>query len=147
MQDVQESKPQVNIDEFRHAIDYALARGELGPVDTPLQHYHTVDLYARRITVPAGSVFTTMVHKSDHIAVALRGHITIIDQDGMTSDVRAPDVFVTKAGTQRVIYVHEEVEWVTVHHCEEQDNEKVRDVLGFETMKEYEEQKLLEAAA
>jgi hypothetical protein len=147
MQDVQESKPQVSIDEFRHAIDAALEAGELAPVETPLTHYHTDELYGRRIVVPSGSVFTTMVHKTDHIAIALRGHITIVDQDGHKFDVRAPDVFITKAGTQRVIVVHEECEWVTVHHCTEQDNSKVKDVLGYETMKEYEAQKLLEATA
>lgn len=147
MQDVQESKQQVSIDEFRHAIDAAVERGELAPVDTPLTHYHTPDLYARRIVVPAGSIFTTMVHKTDHIAVALRGRITIVDQDGNKFEVAAPDVFITRAGTQRTVVVHEECEWVTVHHCEEQDDEKVKNVLGFETMKEYKEQKLLEAAA
>lgn len=145
MQDLQESKQQVHIDDFRHAIDNALEQGVLAPVDTPLTHYHTDDLYGRRIVVPANSVFTTMVHKSDHIAIALRGHITIVDQDGNKHEVRAPDVFVTKAGTQRVIVVHEECEWVTVHHCEEQDDDKIKNVLGFETMKEYEAQKLLEA--
>ena len=146
MQDIQESKPRVNIDAFRHAIDAALAAGELAPVDTPLTHYHTDSLYGRRIIVPAGSVFTTMVHKTDHIAVALRGHITIVNQDGDNVDIIAPDVIVTKAGTQRVIAVHEECEWLTVHHCTEQDDDKVRDVLGFETMKEYKDYKLLEAA-
>jgi len=145
MQNIQESKPRVSIDEFRYAIDAAVERGELAPVDTPLTHYHTPDLYARRIVVPAGSVFTTMVHKTDHIAVALRGAIFFFDQDGVEHTVRAPEVVVTKAGTQRVIAVLEEVEWVTVHHCTEQDDDKVKDVLGFETMKEYEECKLLEA--
>jgi hypothetical protein len=142
MQDVQESQ-QVSIDEFRHAIDAAIERGELAPVDTPLTHYHTPDLYARRIVVPAGSIFTTMVHKTDHIAVALRGVIAFYDQDRIEHIVRAPEVMVTKAGTQRVVAVLEECEWVTVHHCAEQDDEKVKDALGFETMAEYEATKLL----
>ena len=146
MQDVQESKPQVSIDEFRHAIDTALERGELAPVDTPLTHYHTDDLYARRIVVPAGSFFTTMVHKSDHIAVALRGRIVLIDQNQASAEIVAPEVFVTKAGTQRMVVVLEECEWVTVHHCTEQDDDKVKDVLCCETMKEYEDQKLLGVA-
>ena len=145
MHDIQESKPQISVDTFRYAIDEALAKGELAPVETPLTHYHTDQLYGRRIVVPTGAIFTTMVHKLDHIAVALRGHITIIDQDGNTHDVHAPDVFITKAGTQRIIYVHDEIEWLTVHNCSEQDDEKVRNLLGFETMKEYTEHKLLEA--
>lgn len=146
MQDVQESKLHIDIDEFRHAIDAALESGELSPVETPLTHYHTDELYGRRIVVPAGSVFTTYVHKTDHISVALRGCIRIYDQEGDYTEVRAPDVFVTPKGTQRIVYVLEEVEFLTVHACSEQDNDKVVGALGFETMAEYEGQKLLEAA-
>lgn len=145
MQDVQESKPQVSIDDFRNAIEAALERGELAPVETPIRHFHTDELYGRYISVPANSVFTTYVHKSDHISIALQGHITIVDQDGSEMEVRGPDAFVTKAGTQRVVYVHETITFMTVHACKEQDDEKVKDVLGFETMKEYGEHKLLEA--
>ena len=145
MQDVQESK-QHSIDEFRHAIDEALEQGELAPVEIPIRHFHTDELYGRYVTIQAGSVFTTYVHRADHISIALQGHITIVDQDGTAVDVRGPDAFVTKAGTQRVVYVHETITFMTVHACKEQDDEKVVGVLGFKTMKEYEEQKLLEAA-
>jgi hypothetical protein len=126
------------IDDFANAIEQAKANGELGEVETPLTHYHTEDLYGRRIIVPAGSVFTTRVHLYDHISVALRGVITIVDNDKDFKTVSAPDVFVTKAGTHRIVYVHEEVEFLTVHHCEEQDDDKVEDLLGYKTMKEYE---------
>ena len=135
----------VSIDDFGNAIEKAKLDGELGEVETPLRHYHTEDLYCRRIVVPAGSVFTTRVHRFDHISIALRGHISFVNEHGVRQDIIAPDVFITKAGTHRVVYVHEEVEFATVHHCEEQDNDKVEDVLGCKTMKEYEELKLLEA--
>jgi hypothetical protein len=125
-------------DEFGGAIRDALASGELAPVETPLQHYHTPELYGRRIVVPAVSVFTTKVHKTDHISIALRGYITIIDTtDGSQKEVRAPDVFVTPAGTQRIVYVHEEVEFMTVHPCKEQDIEAIEKALTCDTMAEY----------
>lgn len=139
-------KHPVDIDEFRNAIDTALGSGELGAVETPIRHFHTDELYGRLITVPATSIFTTYVHKTDHISIALQGHITIVDQDGSVVEVRGPDAFVTKAGTQRVVYVHETVVFMTVHACTEQDDDKVKDVLGYATMAEYEGQKLLEAA-
>lgn len=147
MQNIQESKPRVSIDEFRYALASALELGELAPVEIPLSHYHTADLYGRRIVVPKDSVLTTMVHKLDNITIVLRGHLTIVDQDGEEHEIRAPEVFITKAGTQRAIFVHEELDWITVNHCTEQDDKKVKDVLGFETMKEYEECNLLEAPA
>ena len=58
-------------------------------------------------------------------------------------DVVAPDVFVTPKGTQRFIYVHDEVEWLTVHVCKEQDLDRVENALVCETMEEY--NRLLEA--
>ena len=126
-----------SIDDFARSIEEAKDNGELQAVETPLTHYHTRDLYGRRIVVPTGSVFTTRVHKSDHISIMLRGHITVVDQDGNKMDVTAPDAFVTKQGTHRVVYVHDEVEFMTVHHCEEQDDDRVEDVLGCRTMAEY----------
>jgi len=133
-----------NIDEVRCAIDDALETGLLAPIETPVRHFHTDELYGRWIEIPAGAVFTTYVHKIDHISIALKGHITIIDQDGTKVDVTGPDAFVTKAGTQRVVYVHEDITFMTVHPCTEKDNNKVKDVLGFKTMDEYNAVKLLE---
>ena len=138
-------KEGVSIDDFGVAIEQAKVDGELGEVETPLRHYHTADLYCRRIVVPAGSVFTTRVHRFDHISIALRGHISFVNEHGVRQDIIAPDIFVTKAGTHRVVYVHEEVEFATVHHCEEQDDDRVEDALGYKTMKEYEALNLLEA--
>lgn len=143
MHDVQTIVPN-SIDELTTYIQAGVASGELPTAETPLTHYHTKDLYGRRIVVPAGSFFTTRVHKTDHISVALRGHITIVNELGEAFEVKAPDMFVTHAGTHRVIYVHEEVEFATIHHCEEQDDSKVEDALGFMTMAEYKEYKLLE---
>ena len=134
-----------SIDELTASIQAGVASGTLPTAETPIVHYHTKDLYGRRITVPAGCFFTTRVHKTDHISVALRGHITILNERGEAFEVKAPDMFVTPAGTHRVVYVHEEVEFATIHHCEEQDDAKVEDVLGFMTMAEYESYKLLES--
>jgi hypothetical protein len=131
------------IDEIRNSMAEFMVEHNLERVDPEPIHYHTPDLYGRRIVVPAGVVFTTKVHKSDHIAVCLRGYITVVDELGIRVDVQAPDVFVTPKGTQRFIYVHEEVEWLTVHHCEEQEMDKVEKALVCETMEEY--NRLLEA--
>ena len=64
-------------------------------------------------------------------------------EDGTRFEVKAPDVFITPKGTQRFIYVVDEVEWLTVHHCEEQDMARVEKALVCETMEEY--NRLLEA--
>jgi quercetin dioxygenase-like cupin family protein len=126
-----------SIDELAVCIQAKVDSGELQGVETPLTHYHTKDLYGRRIIVPAGCLFTTRVHKTDHISVAFRGRITMLNAEGESQEVTAPDMFVTPAGTHRVVYVHEEVEFATIHHCEEQDDDNTVEVLSFNTMAEY----------
>jgi hypothetical protein len=128
---------QPTIADFRAALAGALASGELKTAETPLWHYHTPDLYARRIVVPADCTFVTKVHKSEHISIALRGRITVINEEGKRVEITAPEVFVTKPGTHRAIYVHEECEWMTVHHCKEQDIEAIEKELVCQTMEEY----------
>ena len=125
------------IDELTVCIQAKVDSGELQGAETPLTHYHTKELYGRRIIVPAGCFFTTRVHKTDHISVAFRGRITMLNADGESQEVTAPDMFVTPAGTHRVVYVHEEVEFATIHHCEEQDDTNIVEVLSFNTMAEY----------
>ena len=132
-----------SIDDIRASMEAYIEETGVERINPEPTHYHTDELYGRRIVVPTGTVFVTKVHKSDHFAVCLRGHITIMDEHGVKKDVVAPDVFVTPKGTQRFIYVHDEVEWLTVHACKEQDLDRVENALVCETMEEY--NRLLEA--
>lgn len=137
MNSVQTQEVINSIDELTVCIQAKVDSGELQGAETPLTHYHTKELYGRRIIVPAGCFFTTRVHKTDHISVAFRGRITMLNAEGESQEVTAPDMFVTPAGTHRVVYVHEEVEFATIHHCEEQDDTNIVEVLSFNTMAEY----------
>lgn len=132
-----------SIDEIDASMRAYLAEHGLENVSPEPTHYHTDELYGRRIVVPTGVVFTTKVHKSDHIAVCLRGHIVVMKEDGTRFEVKAPDVFITPKGTHRFIYVLDEVEWLTVHACKEQEIDKVEKALVCDSMEEY--KRLLEA--
>ena len=127
----------VSIDQFRSAIEGAIATGELAPGYSETTHYHTDELYGRKTFVRAGSVLTTPVHKSRHITIALRGIATVVDADGRQQDLFAPAVFVTEPGTQRTIYAHSDVEWLTVHACEAQDIPTIEKLLTCDSMAEY----------
>lgn len=136
-------KDTLSIDEINASMLAYIDEHQLERVDPEPIHYHTDELYGRRIIVPTGTVFTTKVHKSDHIAVCLRGHIRIMDEQGNMREVMAPDVFITPKGTHRFIYVIDEVEWLTVHACKEQAIDRVEKALVCESMEEY--NRLLEA--
>jgi hypothetical protein len=88
------------------------------------RHYHADGLYAREITIPAGCLLTGKVHKREHINIVAKGCISIVTDEGEKL-VEAPCVMVSKPGTKRVGYAHEETVWVTVHATTETDVEKL----------------------
>ena len=126
-----------SIDELRAAMDAAKAAGTLPEGYSETSHYHADGLYGRKTFVPAGSTLITVVHKAQHITLALKGIATVVDEEGNRKDVFAPAVFITEPGTQRAVYAHTDVEWMTVHACEEQDVLTIEKFLTCDTMAEY----------
>jgi len=100
------------IDELEQVM---LGSGEL--LDMPLVHRFTPGMYIREIYNPAGALITTKVHKLEHPFVLMRGSIsTFVPEDGgKVEHLRAPHVGITKAGTRRVILVHEDAVFITFH--------------------------------
>ena len=123
--------------DFDAALQNALAQGELAPGEQQIDHYQTQDLYGRRCRIKAGTVGATLVHKYDHIAICLKGTVILVDQDGTRTEITAPDIVITKKGTQRAVFAVTDVDWVTVHHTEHQNLDTIEDALGYKTMREY----------
>jgi hypothetical protein len=137
MNEITEGQTRHSLDELRFAMDAAKAAGELPEGYSETTHYHADGLYGRRTFAPAGSTILTVVHKAQHITLALKGIATVIDEVGNRKDVFAPAVFITEPGTQRAVYAHTDVEWMTVHACEEQDVPTIEKLLTCDTMAEY----------
>lgn len=84
-------------------------------VECPLRHIFTDGLYTREITMPAGSLVTSKIHKTEHPFVVPRGTVSVwTDNEGEVL-IKAPFVGITKPGTRRVLFVHEETVWLTFH--------------------------------
>ena len=122
---------------FAGIIDAAKEMGVLGEGHQTIDEYTTDDLYCRRCRIPAGTYGATLVHKLDHISICLKGDLVLIDQDGVVTEVSAPSVFVTKAGTQRSVKALTDVDFVTVHYHPNADLSTVESDLGCKTMAEY----------
>lgn len=101
--------------ELGFAMLEAISGGDIQEGSFPLEHHFAEGLYGRRIFCSAGSVIVTMKHLQQHLSIALKGHCTVVDEHGKKKEVFAPNVWVTEAGTQRSIYCHTDVEWITVH--------------------------------
>ena len=96
------------------------------PNSFSLEHSFAKGLYIRKITVPAGVVTITEIHKYSHAVFLMKGKMSILEEDGIRT-IEAPCNFITKAGTKRLIYHHNEVVIVTVHATEETDIEKIEE--------------------
>lgn len=83
----------------------------------PLDHDLIGGMYRRRLTVPPGTLTVTKIHATDHFWFLEKGTITIWSEHGKATHT-APSSGVTRKGTKRVIWHHDEVVFTTVHRTE-----------------------------
>tara|TARA_R100000935_G_C2730754_1_gene121858 strand:+ start:114 stop:620 length:507 start_codon:yes stop_codon:yes gene_type:complete len=96
----------------------------------PLNHRFVDGMYVREIFTPKGQVFTTAIHKKDHMYFFMQGELSILSEDGIKR-LKAPYYGVTTAGTKRVVYVHEDTIWVTIHETKAKTvDEVIEDVIA-----------------
>lgn len=73
-------------------------------------------LYGRRYEAPAGSLIETIVHKFTHPLILSQGSCLIRTLEDGAHTLVAPAMTVTQAGTQRIIFVTEDIVMNTVHY-------------------------------
>lgn len=94
---------------------------ELPQTELPLKHHFAPGVYMREISMPAETVVIGMIHRTEHLNVLVSGACFIIHDDGRREELRAPMTFVSKAGVQKVLYITEDMIWMTVHVTNETD--------------------------
>lgn len=107
------------------------------PVDCPLKHTFTPGMYAREITMPAGTLLTSKIHKTEHQFIVSEGVLSVFNaENNETIQIEAPYHGVTKPGTRRVIFIFEDTIWTTFHPLPfivgnetEKDVEWIEDIL------------------
>lgn len=97
--------------------------------ECPLKHHFSPGLYLREIFMPAGTVVIGRVHKTEHFNVLVQGACLIVHDDFRREVLRAPMVFISKAGMQKVLYILEDMIWMTTHVSEETDLDKLETLL------------------
>jgi quercetin dioxygenase-like cupin family protein len=97
-------------------------------VELPLKHLFAPGVYYREITMPKGKVVLGKKHKTTHFNIVLTGHVTVCIGDEL-ADLIAPCVFISEAGVQKLLYMHEETRWATIHPTDETNIEKLEELL------------------
>jgi len=105
--------------------DLALMPGAVfGDDCAPLKHTFADGAYIREITMPAGMLITSKIHKVCHPYFVLKGDVSVLTEEGVVR-IKAPFSGITPAGTKRLLYIHEETVWTTVHVTKETDLKKI----------------------
>lgn len=124
--------------------------GTMEQVPLPLKHYFAPGVYIREIFMPAGTIVIGKIHKTEHFNILLQGRCSIVSEND-THELKAPLTFVSKAGVQKALYIHEDMIWQTVHLTDERDLDKLEAQLiepdGYPVFDRSEERAAIKAAA
>ena len=112
----------------------------------PLKHSFGDGCYIREIFMPKGQILVTKIHKITHPYFIMSGDISIGTESGLTR-IKAPYQGITKVGTKRIIYTHEDTVFITVHATKETDLKKIEEEViakDFEEIDYLESQKYID---
>ncbi len=115
------------------------------PIVFPLKHRFTDGMYIREIFMPAGSILTSMIHKTNHPFVVSKGKCKVYDGDNVL-EIEAPYTGITEPNTRRLIYVEEDTIWTTFHATNKTDVEEIEKEIIVDRKNEHVDQKLLDKA-
>ena len=90
----------------------------------PLRHRFGDSCYIREITMPKGMLIVSRLHKITHPYFVLKGDVSVLTEGGVVR-IKAPYSGITNAGTKRVLYIHEDTVWTTVHVTKHRNLEKI----------------------
>jgi len=107
-------------------IDAGNTTGEVMHRANPVKHTFAGGCYIREIYNPAHELIVTKIHKKEHPFFLMKGEMSILTEEGI-QNIKAPYQGVTKPGTKRAIYTHEECIFITVHATENTTIEDVED--------------------
>lgn len=114
--------------------------------ECPLKHTFGDGIYVREIFMPKGLLIVSKIHKHSHPYFVLKGDLTVLTEEGKVR-IKAPYSGMTPAGTKRILYIHEDTVWVTVHVTEETDLVRIEEEIiakSFDELPEHIEKGKLE---
>lgn len=95
------------------------------PADIEVIHRFTPGLYIRECRIPAGTLLTSAIHRTEHPFVISQGLIEVRSENEGAVIYAAPHHGITKPGTRRVLFAVEDTIWTTFHVTEETDVAKI----------------------
>jgi hypothetical protein len=110
-------------DEFIDRCEAEMMR--MDEAEMPVTNRFTPGLYIREIFIPAQTLLTSKIHKTEHPYVISQGDISVWTEQVGTVRLRAPHSGITLPDTRRILFAHEDTTWTTFHATDETDLEKI----------------------
>lgn len=89
-----------------------------------IEHHFAPGVYAKQVTIPAGSVLTQHRHTFDHMSILASGKVTV-QLGSRRREYVAPAVINIPAGLNHTVCSHTESVWFCIHHTDEVDPDKI----------------------
>lgn len=86
------------------------AMNNVPQVDCPVRHYFAPGVFAREITIPAGTCLVGAVHTTENLAVLSAGRLRIVTDSG-TVELAAPHVLTVRPGQKNAAVALETAVW------------------------------------
>lgn len=101
----------------------------------PLKHTFVDGAYIREIFMPKGVLITSKIHKICHPYFVMEGECSVLTDEGIIR-IKAPYHGITQPGTKRILYMHENTRWITVHVTKEKDLAKIEEEIIAKSFEE-----------
>lgn len=116
---------QVTVSSKRKSInDLASAMLGMEQQECPVTHRFSDGCYLREIFMPKGTVIVGKIHATEHFNVILTGEVTVVTAE-WAKRFKAPHTFISGAGVQKVVYIHKDCQWQTLHVTDKTDLEEI----------------------
>ena len=96
-------------------VEEVLVNSGATVLEFPVIHRFTPGMYIREIFMPAGSLLTSKIHNTEHPYVISKGKVSVWTGSEGVVTLESPHTGITKPGTRRVLFIHEDTTWVTFH--------------------------------
>lgn len=97
---------------------------ELPQAECPVRHHFAPGLYVREVTMPAGIFALGRIHKRQQLNIMLSGAVEVLNDDGSTQLLKAPQMFIGPPG-RKVGLVQETMVWLNIWATDETDVAKL----------------------
>ncbi len=105
--------------------------------NTSIVEYFASNTYVREMVIPEGTCVIGRVHLHDCINILLEGEILIADNEGNQKHMKAPQIFIAKAGHQKAGFALKETRWLNCFSCKEDKLAGFVEEFTVETEEEY----------